>query len=101
MPKKRAQTSSQLINSPDGDIKALMDQLTKIRTLNNSLHQYINPTFSKHCRVVNIRKSTLVIAVDSAVWANKLRFQIPDLLSNLRNEGFLSLASIDLIVQPK
>jgi hypothetical protein len=101
MTKKRAKTSSQLINSPEGDVKALMDQLTKITTLNNSLHQFINPTLSQHCRVVNIRKSTLVIAVDSSVWANKLRFQLPELLSELRQQGYLSLASIDLIIQPK
>ncbi len=101
MAAKRPQTINKLINQPQGDIKALMDQLTKIRTINNNLHQTINPLLSQHCRVVNIRKNTLVIAADSPAWANKLRFQIPDLISYFRQNGFISLANIDLIVQPK
>jgi len=100
MAKKKPQTINHLLNQPQGDIKALMDQLTKIKTINNSLHQSINPTLSQHCRVVNIRKSTLVLAVDSPIWANKLRFQIPELLSYFRQNGFISLANIDVIVQP-
>ena len=101
MSKKKPQTVNHLLNQPQGDVRVLMDQLTKINIINNSLHQYINTTLSQHCRVVNIRKSTLVLAVDSPIWANKLRFQLPDLLSYLRNNGFISLANIDIIVQPK
>ncbi len=97
---KKPQTINTLLNEPDGDIQSLMDQLNKIKILNNSLHQQINPLLSKHCRVVNIRKSTLVLAVDSPIWANKLRFQLPELLTYFRNNGFVSLANIDLIVQP-
>jgi len=100
MSRKKPQTVNSLLNQPKGDIKALMDQLTKIRTINNSLHRQINPLLSQYCRVVNIRKSTLVLAVDSPVWANKLRFQLPELLSYFRSNGFISLANIDIIVQP-
>ena len=101
MAAKRPKTVNHLINQPQGDIKALMDQLTKIKTINNSLHQTIDPLLSQHCRVVNIRKTILVIAVDSPVWANKLRFQLPDLISHFRQNGFISLANIELIVQPR
>lgn len=101
MAAKRPKTINHLINKPQGDIKALMDQLTKIKTINNSLHQTINPLLSQHCRVVNIRKSTLVIAVDSPTWANKLRFQLPELISYFRQNGFIGLGSIELIVQPR
>ena len=100
MAAKRPQTVHNLIDQPQGDIKALMDQLTKIKTINNNLHQTINPILSQHCRVVNIRKSTLVIAVDSPAWANKLRFQLPDLISHFRQNGFIGLGNIELIVQP-
>lgn len=101
MAHKKPQTINHLLNQPQGDLRALMDRLTKIQNINNSLHQQLNPILSQHCRVVNIRKSTLVLAVDSPVWSNKLRFQLPELLSCFRNNGFLSLANIDIIVQPK
>jgi len=77
-----------------------MDQLNKISTINNSLQQHINPMYSQHCKAVNLRKGTLVIAVDSPAWKNKLRFQLPELLSELRASGFLSLANIELVVNP-
>ncbi len=101
MPTKKPQTINNLLNNPQGGVRALMDQLSKIETINNSLHRYINPLLSQHCRVVNLRKSTLVIAVDSPAWANKIRFQLPELLSGLRENGFISLANIEIMVQPK
>ncbi len=101
MPAKRPKTINNLLTQPKGDIRSLLDQLTKIKTLNNSLQQHINPIYSQHCKAVNLRKGTLVIAVDSPIWKNKLRFQLPDLLSDLRASGFLSLANIELIVTPK
>ena len=101
MPAKRPKTINHLLSEPKGDIRALLDQLNKIRTINNSLQEHINPLLSQHCRAVNLRKGTLVLAVDSSIWLNKLRFQTPELLSELRSIGFASLANIELIVQPK
>lgn len=92
---------NKLISTPSGEIKSLLDQLAKIQTLNNTLQSKLNATLSKRCRVANLRKNTLVIAVDSAAWANKLRFQLPDLLTEFRNEGYFGLANIEIIVQPR
>jgi len=92
---------NELVSEPSGDIKALLDQLAKIQMLNNTLQSKLNATLSKHCRIVNLRKNTLVIAVDSPVWANKLRFQLADLLSFFRGSGYLGLANIEVIVQPR
>ncbi|MBV1911089.1 MAG: DUF721 domain-containing protein [Kangiellaceae bacterium] len=101
MPKKRPKTVNNLINQPDGDIKALMDRLVKIRTVDESVKSFLSPSVAEHCRVVNIRKSTLVLAVDSPLWVNKIRFQLTELMSYLRTNGFISLGNIDLIVQPR
>ena len=89
-----------LIDQPNGEIKALLDRLTKIQTLNNTLQDKLNATLSKHCRVINLRKSTLVIAVSSPAWGNKLRFQLPDLLDHFRQQGYFGLANIEVIVRP-
>lgn len=92
---------NKLIDTPSGDVKALLDRLAKIQALNNTLQDKLSATFLKHCRVVNLRKSTLVIAVDSPVWANKLRFKLNDLLNDFRESGYYGLASIEVIVQPR
>ena len=92
---------NQLVSKPAGNIKRLLDQLAIIETLNNTLHDKLNATLSPHARVINLRKSTLVIAVDSPVWASRLRFQLTDLLSAFRESGFQGLANIEVIVQPR
>lgn len=89
-----------LIASPTGGVKALLDQLAKIQSLNNTLQSKLNPSLSKHCRVINLRKSTLVIAADTPAWATKMRFQQSDLLSHFRQSGYVGLANIEIIVQP-
>jgi len=101
MSKKKPLTINQLLNKPDGDIQALMDRLAKIKLLNSILNQQIQPPMSEHCRVVNLRKNCLIIAVDSPIWLNKLRFQQTELMSQFRSKGFISLANIEIIVQPK
>lgn len=101
MPKKQAKSFTSILEQPEGDVKALMDRLTKIQTVNACLGEFFSPTLALHCRAVNIRKGTLVIAVDSGTWLNKARFQMEELLSFLRHKGYISLANIDLIVQPK
>jgi len=98
---KKASKVNSLIDTPSGDVKALLDRLVKIQALNDTLQTKLSATILKHCRVVNLRKNTLVIAVDSPVWANKLRFQLTDLLADFREAGYYSLASIEVIVQPR
>lgn len=34
----------------------------------------------QHCHIINIRDNTLVIHTDSAAWASRLRYMIPELL---------------------
>jgi len=101
MSKKKPREINQLLSHPTGDVQVLMDQLEKIKAINTCLQKQISPPLSNHCRAVNIRKNALVLAVDSPVWANKLRFQLTELLTFFRNNGFIGLTNIEIIVQPK
>jgi len=101
MSKKKPREINQLLTQPTGDIQALMDQLAKIKAINSILQKQISPPLSNHCRAVNIRKNALILSVDNPVWANKLRFQLPELLTFFRNNGFIGLVNIEVIVQPQ
>ena len=101
MAKKKPQTVNKLITDPKGDVQFLMHKLSTITALKSELAQFLDENTIKHCRVVNLRSSTLVIAVTSAIWANKLRFKLPDLLSNFRSAGYTGLSKIEVIVQPE
>lgn len=90
-----------LISTPNGDVKALLDRLAKIEALNNTLQPLLPATLKKHCRVINIRKNTLIIAVSSSTWANKIRFQLPELLTQFREKGYFNVANIEVIVKPQ
>lgn len=100
MKNNKPKTVSHLLNLPQGEVRTLLDRLEKIKAIDSKFSALVPKSMACHCRVVNLRKGTLVIAVDAAVWLNKLRFQIPELLSQLRQQGFISLANIEIIVQP-
>jgi len=90
-----------IIEQAHDELRGLLDQLNKIQTLNNTLQAKLNATLANHVRVVNLRNSTLVLAVDSPAWTHKVRFMLPELLSYFRQNGYPGLANIDLIVSPR
>ncbi|MDQ7048566.1 MAG: DUF721 domain-containing protein [Enterobacterales bacterium] len=101
MTSKKPQTISHLLNHPKGDVQALLDQLKRIEAINQCLPNLLGSALSQHCRISNIRKNILVLAVDSPAWANKLRFKLPQLLDQFRQQGFINLVNIEMIIQPK
>lgn len=101
MSNKKPQTISHLLNNPKGEVQALLDQLSRIEAINQSLPKLLGSGLSQHCHVINLRKNILVLAVDSPAWANKLRFQLPTLLDQFREQGFINLVNIEMIIQPK
>ena len=101
MAKKRPQTVNTLLNDPNSDVQFLMHKLSTITALKEQLPKILSTNIATHCRVINLRSSTLVIAVSSSVWANKLRFMLPDLLSDFRSAGYSGLSKIEVVVQPE
>jgi hypothetical protein len=99
--KKRPQTVNKILNDPNGDVQFLMHRLSTITALKEQLPQFLSEDIAKHCRVINLRSSTLVIAVNSSIWANKLRFKLPDLLSDFRTAGYSGLSKIEIVIQPE
>jgi hypothetical protein len=89
-----------LISEPSGEVKSLLDQLSKINQLNQLVTGLLNKSLAKHCRVINLRQNILVIATDSPLWLNKIRFQLPDLIEEIRNQGYVGLVNIEVIVKP-
>lgn len=80
-------------------------QLLAQSGLNNELltlvRKYLSGPTSLHCVNAQIQHDTLIVHVDSPVWASKLRFQLGQLLKNLRRESSLNtLQQIQLRVLP-
>ncbi len=99
---KTKKTFEILLESGQNQYKTLLDKVNKLHDLNIFVKQYLTSPLVDHCQVANLRQGKLVLAVDSPVWATKLRFYLPELLSTLRQQPrFAGLAGIEVCVAPE
>ena len=83
-----------------GDLGNMVDNINRINRLSQILEKVMEVPMINHCKAAHWRDNVLVLAVDSGEWANRLRYEKLTLLTKLRQTGFPSISSIDIIVQP-
>jgi len=88
------------LSSASGDLGHLVHNLNRINRLNQIFSDLLESPISEHTKVAQFRENILVLAVDSGQWASRLRFEKLNLLTKLRQNGFSSISSIEIIVQP-
>lgn len=71
---------AQLIEGTQNILHQLWEKNQHVQQVNQTLMLTLPSPLSKHCRVVNLREQTAVIYADSAAWATRLRYLIPDIL---------------------
>lgn len=71
---------AQLIEGTHSVLHQLWEKNQQVQQINQTLTDMLPPPLSKHCRVINLREQTAVIYTDSAVWATRLRYLIPEVL---------------------
>jgi len=80
----------------------IVQKAKQLQTLEQQMRAHLAADLAKHCKVANYHHGCLVIETDSAVWATRLRYSTPDLLTSLRQEEKLyQLRSIRHYVRPK
>ncbi len=100
MPTKRPKDILSLVEGSHSELKFILDKLSKINELEQLIKAKLHDNLAQHCRVINAENSFIVLAVDSPAWKTRLEYQLPALLSTLRNDGMLGLASIQVTVSP-
>jgi len=91
---------SKLFKDPNTSIGKLVHQASDISKLNDLFKQTFDPEISEHCQVSCYLKGILILHVDSASWATKLRYQVPMLLTTLRQfEAWAGLCSIQIKIK--
>lgn len=93
-------TLGERLDTARGELGNLVDNINRINRLSQILNDVMQPPMLDHCRIAHWRNNTLVLAVDSSQWANRLRFEKLNLLSQLRQKGFPGISGIDIIIQP-
>jgi hypothetical protein len=63
------------------------------------VRELLPPPLHEHCRVLSVREQTLVLAVDSPVWAARLRFHSPTLVKQLERISTVKLRTVQVCVR--
>jgi hypothetical protein len=79
----------------------ILERARKLSRLEQAVLQLLPAELGEHCKVLNLKNETLVLATSSPAWAGRLRFAAPDLLRRLKRQLSLDIRAIDLRVQPE
>lgn len=99
IPEKTLET---ILNQQDpqsilGFIQKKVIQLNQL----NEIWQKNAPDLAAHSRIANFREGCLVIEIDNASWATRLRYVIPDLIKKLvKHTPLKTLKEIKWYIQP-
>lgn len=71
---------SELVEGAQNVLQQLWEKNQQVQQVNQTLPDILPKPLSLHCRVVNVREQTAVIYTDSAAWATRLRYLVPQIL---------------------
>ncbi len=82
-------------------LSLLLRQAQELRSLESLLNARVGDAFAQNCKVAAFREDgTLLLVAKSPVWATRLRYLVPDLITWARGvPEFHSIKSIHVQVQ--
>jgi len=90
-------TINQLIQGQASGLAYIVQRSRLIQQIDKLFKTYLPLSIGGHCHIVNIRDKTLVIHTDSAAWANRLRYMIPEFLAYWQADDQLKTITIENI----
>ncbi len=93
---KLSRSVNKVLVEANDDLAILVTRTRQLSHLTHILRQQLEPDLAAHCYIGNLDRENLVILVDSAAWASKLRFHSQTLLAQLQ-AAHQSFASIEMI----
>lgn len=97
MPHHRVATCSQLLESA---AVPLLERARKLVLLEQAVLKLLPQNLAGHCKVLNLKKETLVLGAKSSAWAARLRFAEPELLTQLQCHFPGLVRSVQVRIQP-
>jgi len=70
-------------------LQTICQHSSRLQVLNQRLSLLLPATLRPHCYLANIHHTEMMIHVDNAVWATRLRFLIPDIILNWQQDKTL------------
>ncbi len=93
---KLSRSVNKVLVEANDDLAILVTRTKELSYLTQILRQQLEPDLAVHCYIGKLDKDCLVILVDSAAWASKLRFHSQTLLPQLQmaHQSFAQLSLI-------
>lgn len=90
-----------LQQDPESVLAFIQNKVQQLTKLNQIWQVEILTELSEHTRVANFRDGYLIIECDSAAWATRLRYTLPDITQNLlKHPDLRDLTHIEWNIQP-
>lgn len=82
-----------------GSLQHFASKLKVIEALAKSIASILPDELKPHCTTVNIRDGAVILATHAPEWKHKLRFAMPDILSQLREfPQWCGISHIEVII---
>ncbi len=78
----------ELVEGAQNVLQQLWEKNQQVQQVNQTLPNILPKPLLQHCRVVNVREHTAVIYTDSAAWATRLRYLVPQILQVWQQHSF-------------
>lgn len=86
---------------PESVLGFIQKKVTQLTKLNQLWHVSIAADIAEHSRVANYRDGCLIIELDSAAWATRLRYILPEITPKLLiHPDLQDLSDIEWYIQP-
>lgn len=90
-----------LLETEVRSLNGLMEHARRLERLAREIRAALPHPLADHCRLANVRRGSLILQVDSAAWATRLRYQVPGLLKQFRKHASLAqVTDIKIRVTP-
>ena len=91
----------QLLATPSNILYRLLQHSQTLEQLNYWLQASLPISLQPHCYIANLRNTTLVVHTDSSLWATRLRYLTPELLSRWQQEKNMpTISKIEIKIRP-
>lgn len=81
--------------------QSLPQTLAAHQALEKRLLRHLPMPVREHCRLGQIRDNTLIIFVDSAAWATRLRFMATQIVKQLQRDDSVTLNRLEVRILPQ
>ncbi len=79
-------------------LATICETSVQLETIRLKVIQHLPELLKPHCHVSSFQQGSLTLATANAAWASQLRYVLPELRDNLRQDGMYQLTSLKIII---